>query len=120
MIQFEPRSNGEMTSILIPIFVMSVPILDVSVAVTSRIMRKVSPFQGGKDHLAHRLQRIGYSRKIAALALWLIEVFFCCISLAINFSKGETRDLLAFFGLGSLTLLYLTFVKLPFDGKKNF
>ena len=57
-------------SLLIPIMLLAVPLLDTCVAVFSRIARGLSPLTGGKDHLSHRLVRAGLSRPMAAISLW--------------------------------------------------
>jgi len=57
-------------SLLIPIMLLAVPLLDTCVAVFSRLVRGLSPLTGGKDHLSHRLVRAGLSRRAAAISLW--------------------------------------------------
>jgi UDP-GlcNAc:undecaprenyl-phosphate GlcNAc-1-phosphate transferase len=57
-------------SLLIPIMLLGVPLLDTCVAVFSRFARGMSPLTGGKDHLSHRLVRAGLSRRMAAVGLW--------------------------------------------------
>jgi len=57
-------------SLLIPIMLLAVPLLDTCVAVFSRLVRGLSPLTGGKDHLSHRLVRAGLSRPMAAISLW--------------------------------------------------
>jgi UDP-GlcNAc:undecaprenyl-phosphate GlcNAc-1-phosphate transferase len=90
---------------------MGAPILDTSVAVISRLRRKVSPFQGGKDHLSHRLIRSGMSRKNSVIFLWLISAAFCSLAiLAANLNFGLERFIVVF---GSLLWigLFLVFLK---------
>ncbi len=60
---------------LLPVL-LAVPILDTCVAVLSRLRRGISPFQGGRDHLSHRLMRKGLSKKNAAFALWAMQAGF--------------------------------------------
>jgi UDP-GlcNAc:undecaprenyl-phosphate/decaprenyl-phosphate GlcNAc-1-phosphate transferase len=57
-VRFKPSADNSLTSFAIPVLLLAIPILDTTVAVLSRFRRKVSPFQGGKDHLSHRLVRI--------------------------------------------------------------
>jgi UDP-GlcNAc:undecaprenyl-phosphate GlcNAc-1-phosphate transferase len=70
-------------SLAIPVILMATPILDTSVAVFSRIYRGISPFQGGRDHLSHRLMRLGINRKITAIILWAMAAFFGALALAL-------------------------------------
>jgi len=62
---------------------MATPILDTTVAVISRLHRGISPFQGGRDHLSHRLMRVGLSRKVTALTLWVMAAFYGAMTLAV-------------------------------------
>ena len=57
-------------SLMIPIMLLAVPLLDTCVAVFSRVARGLSPLTGGKDHLSHRLVRAGLTRPMAAISLW--------------------------------------------------
>lgn len=83
-VRFEPDTQPQLTSYLIPIFLLAIPILDTTVAVSSRIRRHLSPFQGGQDHLSHRLIRAGLSRKAAAISLWGLSALFAIISVLIS------------------------------------
>jgi len=69
-IRMNPGLDPNWKSLAIPVILLAVPILDTTVAVTSRIYRGLTPFNGGKDHLSHRLVRIGLTHRIAAFILW--------------------------------------------------
>jgi UDP-GlcNAc:undecaprenyl-phosphate GlcNAc-1-phosphate transferase len=83
-IRLNPKTDFIVASFSIPILLLAVPILDTSVAVISRLRRRVSPFQGGKDHLSHRLIRLGLSRKKTATSLWLLSVFYSLLAVIIS------------------------------------
>ena len=51
----------EIPQLFAPLVVLGVAVLDTTMVVVSRIKRGVSPFEGGKDHLSHRLMRLGVS-----------------------------------------------------------
>ncbi len=87
-IRLEPNTNTQIGSYLTPIFLLAIPILDTTVAVFSRLRRHISPFQGGQDHLSHRLIRAGLSRKQAAISLWLLSGVYG--ALAILMSKTNS------------------------------
>ena len=50
-LRFNPNPINLIASFALPILLLAVPILDTSVAVISRLRRRISPFQGGQDHL---------------------------------------------------------------------
>jgi UDP-GlcNAc:undecaprenyl-phosphate GlcNAc-1-phosphate transferase len=69
-IRMNPGIDPNWKSLAIPVILLAVPILDTTVAVSSRIYRGLTPFSGGKDHLSHRLVRIGLTPQQAAIFLW--------------------------------------------------
>jgi UDP-GlcNAc:undecaprenyl-phosphate GlcNAc-1-phosphate transferase len=83
-VRFKPTTETSVSSFAIPILLLAVPILDTTVAVFSRLRRKVSPFQGGKDHLSHRLVRAGLSRKLSAITLWGLTSLFSFFAILIS------------------------------------
>jgi UDP-GlcNAc:undecaprenyl-phosphate GlcNAc-1-phosphate transferase len=82
-IRLNPGVTPNWKSLAIPPILLAVPILDTCIAVFSRIKRGISPFQGGKDHLSHRLVRKGLQRKSAAVSLWGLGAIFGCLAIAI-------------------------------------
>jgi UDP-GlcNAc:undecaprenyl-phosphate GlcNAc-1-phosphate transferase len=97
-------------SYLTPIFLLAIPILDTTVAVLSRLKRHISPFQGGQDHLSHRLIRAGLSRRKAAVSLWTLSALFAAVAILISRVNEITEILLiASSGLAWILLFVLFF-----------
>lgn len=109
-IRLQPDIHPTWKSLSIPLFLMAVPLLDTTVAVTSRLARGISPFTGGRDHLSHRLMRKGLHRRTAAIALWALAGVFGTIAFAIY--KGQSTPLIA---LAAITwaYLFLFFIRIP-------
>jgi UDP-GlcNAc:undecaprenyl-phosphate GlcNAc-1-phosphate transferase len=103
-LRFDPNPIFLSASFSIPILLLAVPILDTTVAVTSRLRRGISPFQGGQDHLSHRLMRSGMNKRQAVLSLWLMSIFFCCIAVGISNARYTLERVLTVFA-GTLWLL---------------
>ena len=82
-IRLSPGIIPQEKSFAIPLLLMATPILDTTVAVISRLHRRISPFQGGRDHLSHRLMRVGLSRKVTAVTLWAMAAFYGAMALAV-------------------------------------
>ena len=82
-IRLDPSVHSKVAAFSIPILLIAVPILDTTVAVTSRLKRGISPFQGGRDHLSHRLVRLGVQRPTAAFILWSLSGVFGLIAIFI-------------------------------------
>jgi UDP-GlcNAc:undecaprenyl-phosphate GlcNAc-1-phosphate transferase len=83
-VRLNPETDSRFASFAMPILLLAIPILDTTVAVLSRLRRGVSPFQGGKDHLSHRLIRLGLSRKVTAVFLWSLSAFFATTAIVIS------------------------------------
>jgi len=60
----------------VPILVLGVPLLDTSLVVLTRVRAGLSPFQGGRDHLSHRLVVLGASTSAAVAGLWAVGLGF--------------------------------------------
>ena len=54
---------------VVPMLFFIVPLIDTTTVTIRRLMRKQSPFVGGKDHITHHLAYLGLSDKMVALVL---------------------------------------------------
>ncbi|HEV7720239.1 MAG TPA: MraY family glycosyltransferase [Iamia sp.] len=64
------RSYFFFLPLLIPVVVMGVPILDTMWAIVRRTRRGLSPAHADKNHLHHRLMRMGHGHRRSVLILW--------------------------------------------------
>jgi UDP-GlcNAc:undecaprenyl-phosphate/decaprenyl-phosphate GlcNAc-1-phosphate transferase len=71
-------------TLLLPILVLAVPILDTTLVTIARLLEGRPISQGGRDHTSHRLVRFGLSEKNAVLLLALIATALGTTSLAYN------------------------------------
>ena len=79
-------------------------------AVLSRLRRGKSPFEGGKDHLSHRLTRLGFTRKKTALTLWSLSGIFVFNSMVISSVSYRFEGLMVGVGLVSWMGLFIFFM----------
>jgi UDP-GlcNAc:undecaprenyl-phosphate GlcNAc-1-phosphate transferase len=90
-VRVDPVSVSGIGAFFVPICVLALPILDTTTVVIDRLRRKVSPFEGGLDHLSHRLRRKGLSVRQSVTTLCLFQVISILIGFLINMS-GNTYD----------------------------
>jgi UDP-GlcNAc:undecaprenyl-phosphate GlcNAc-1-phosphate transferase len=95
---------------------MAVPILDTTVAVSSRIYRGISPFQGGSDHLSHRLVRVGLTRRLTAFTLWGLAAFYGALALAIYLWPDTAGYQLMAIGAAAWLFKLVYFLRIPSEG----
>lgn len=96
-------NNIDQVTFFVPIAVMAIPILDALMVSVSRVQRGLSPIAPGKDHISHRLVRIGIPSR-AAVGL----IYFACAScgwlgLIIAYAQPHT----AYFLMGWLVVMAL-------------
>jgi UDP-GlcNAc:undecaprenyl-phosphate GlcNAc-1-phosphate transferase len=113
-IRLDPGITPKYLSLAIPIALLAIPILDTIAAVTSRLYRGISPFTGGRDHLSHRLMRIGMHRKYAAITLWAASGVYGLLAYAIYQSQNSAFAFAA--GAGWVALLVF-FLRIPSEDK---
>lgn len=93
--------NIEDVTFFVPVAVMGLAIMDTVLVCISRIRRGRSPFQGGRDHMSHRLVKIGLPSKAAVGLLLFAAAGFGWIGLVIAFAQTLT----AFMLIGALIIL---------------
>jgi UDP-GlcNAc:undecaprenyl-phosphate GlcNAc-1-phosphate transferase len=107
-IRLVPTTDQLTGSFATPLLLLAIPILDTTVAVLSRLRRGVSPFQGGRDHLSHRLIRKGLSRRVTAFILWGLSGLFALLALWIAEPNAEYEQWIVY-GAGALWALLFIF-----------
>jgi UDP-GlcNAc:undecaprenyl-phosphate/decaprenyl-phosphate GlcNAc-1-phosphate transferase len=112
LVRLEPNPINRLASFSVPILILALPILDTSVAVLSRLKRRISPFQGGRDHLSHRLMRLGFSRKRTAIALWALTGYFVILAIVVSNVQYSYEGLVTSIGLLSWMALFVFFFRL--------
>ena len=112
-IRLDPGIAPTYMSLMIPVLFLAIPILDTSVAISSRLYRGISPFTGGRDHLSHRLMRVGLAQKKAAITLWMLTAAFCAIGIGVYYSPN-TFGLPLILGAGFAWIaLLIWFLRIP-------
>lgn len=117
LMQYEPNIEPPIASALVPVFILALPIIDTSVAVMSRILRGVSIFHGGRDHLSHRLISLGCSRRKTAYFLWGIASLFSALTLVISRVDKDAALAISLMGLLFMGFLAIWFLRVRIDAQ---
>jgi UDP-GlcNAc:undecaprenyl-phosphate GlcNAc-1-phosphate transferase len=94
--------------VLLPVFVVAVPLLDVALAVIRRLLRGRPVFAPDKEHIHHQLQEIGHTHRRTVLILYLWAVLLAGAGLAVSFING--RLLVGLIGGTALLVIALTYL----------
>ena len=112
-VRVDPVSVNGATAFFVPICVLALPILDTTTVVIDRLRRGVSPFEGGLDHLSHRLRRKGMSVRQAVTTLYLLESISILIGFLINMRGNAYDTKLAILETILGLALLIWFLKIP-------
>ncbi len=115
LLQFEPSVESRVASALIPVFILALPIIDTSVAVVSRVLRGVSMFQGGRDHLSHRLISLGFNRRKIAYSLWSLSALFSSLTFVISDVSKDAAFGISLLGIFFMGFLVIWFLRMKID-----
>ncbi|MEI7802476.1 MAG: MraY family glycosyltransferase, partial [Bacteroidota bacterium] len=74
-----PGPAFQFKQFLFPVLVFCIPIIDTATVVIRRLLRRQSPFVGGRDHTTHHLAYLGLSDRIVLLVLCLIALLSSAI-----------------------------------------
>ena len=112
-VRVDPVSVSGIGAFFVPICVLALPILDTTIVVIDRLRRKVSPFEGGLDHLSHRLRRKGLSVRQSVTTLCLIQSISILIGFLINMSGNTYDSILATLEMLLGVSLLIWFLRIP-------
>ena len=83
-IRIDLKEASNIQIVLVPLLVLAIPFIDTTQVIISRILRGVSPFEGGRDHLSHKLLQFGFNEKRAVYLIWLGALGFTILAIFIS------------------------------------
>ena len=96
---------SETVSRTFPLLLLGFPILDTLTVMSERIVKGVSPFKADKNHLHHKLMRLGMSHAESVVAIY-----------ALQFALVMSAFVLRFYSEWTLLLIYLVFCAIVLTG----
>lgn len=106
--------NVTLTSFLVPIFILGLPVLDTFLAIIRRLKKKQSIAIADKEHLHHRLLKLKVSHRNTVLIMYLITFLLSVSSIIYilkDFKLGIIIYSLVFLIILSLILIVKVFKK---------
>ena len=92
-----------LAAMVAPLFVLALPILDVSLAILRRGLRGLPIFRADRSHLHHRLLEMGLSRRRAVLGMYIFTMGFLLLGLVAFRSRVQLLPILE--GIAMLLVL---------------
>lgn len=113
---FKDENSNEFLQLkqfVVPMLFFIVPLIDTTTVTIRRLLRKQSPFIGGKDHITHHLVYFGLNEKGVAVVLILLSLFSLPLALSlilgwIEWSWIATFGAFAYFAIvfGVMQIIY--------------
>ena len=98
------------TSLILPIIILFVPILDTLLAITRRVIKKESIATADNEHFHHQLLRMTSSQTKTILIIYLINIVFSAISIFYCLGDNEIA-----IGLYIIVMIFFLFLVLKTD-----
>jgi UDP-GlcNAc:undecaprenyl-phosphate GlcNAc-1-phosphate transferase len=86
----------QLKQFVVPMLLFIVPLIDTTTVTIRRLMRKQSPFVGGRDHITHHLVYFGLNDRQVAITLIVISLLSIPIALAIITEQIEWNWIVTF------------------------
>ncbi len=80
------NSRSTLVPLILPFTVLAIPLLDLGMAIVRRLRAGRSPFSADREHLHHRLLRMGNSQREVALIMYLWTAMFAFPTVAAAFA----------------------------------
>ncbi|MEX2293401.1 MAG: MraY family glycosyltransferase [Acidimicrobiales bacterium] len=87
--QFSGQTFFFFAPLFIPLLILGVPIVDAAFSIIRRVGRGAGVTVADKDHLHHRLMRLGHGQRRSVLILWAWTVLLSAIALYPTYRSGQ-------------------------------
>jgi UDP-GlcNAc:undecaprenyl-phosphate/decaprenyl-phosphate GlcNAc-1-phosphate transferase len=114
---FSGQTYFFLAPLVIPLVILGVPLLDTLFAIVRRASRRSGLATADKDHLHHRLMRLGHGQRRSVLILWLWTALLSGLVLYPTYT-GE-GDAFVPLGIAALALLLFTVLHPDVRGRED-
>jgi UDP-GlcNAc:undecaprenyl-phosphate/decaprenyl-phosphate GlcNAc-1-phosphate transferase len=102
--------------LLVPLFVLGVPIFDTTLVTISRLRRGLLPFTSpGKDHAAHRLANLGLGQRGAVLTLYGVGALSGGAAVLVSYLSSKGALLAAVVAAATILVGVAALERAPFE-----
>ena len=105
--EFSGQTYFFFAPLVIPILILAVPVVDTGFSVIRRVFARRSFLVADREHLHHRLMRLGHGPRRAVVILWLWTALLSAVALIPTYTnRGNAIVPLALAGLALLLFTY--------------
>jgi UDP-GlcNAc:undecaprenyl-phosphate GlcNAc-1-phosphate transferase len=108
--------NVTMTSLIIPLLILAIPILDTVFAIIRRLLKGESISKPDKFHIHHQFLNRNFSQRSTVLIIYLINMLFAMASI-VYFLKDRTLGYIVYFVLTLIVVLFVLKTNIVYEHK---
>ncbi len=97
--------EGSSIGIVVPMFILAIPIIDIVFSSSRRILKGVSPFKADAEHIHHKLLHAGFSQNKIVLILVTVAICFGALAAVLMKTSLSKYGLYAFIIIIILAIL---------------
>lgn len=97
--------GATLTTLIIPIVILAIPIFDTVLAIFRRLLKGESIGTPDKEHFHHQLLKMKFSVKATVLIIYGINILFACVTIV--FVLGDKQMAMLFYIILMILLLFL-------------
>jgi UDP-GlcNAc:undecaprenyl-phosphate GlcNAc-1-phosphate transferase len=105
LLALEGYQKVTVLTFIVPVLVLAVPIIDTSLSIVRRLLRRANPLAADRLHMHHRLLESQGSDRKAVLSVYFLTACFCVI--AVSFTRLEGWAALVFLAAVAVLTLRL-------------
>ena len=110
--------NVTLTSFIVPLLLLAIPILDTLFAILRRIINHKPISTPDKNHLHHQLLKLHFSQKTTVLIIYFVDILFAIASI-IYILKDNTFGIIVYIILLIIVLTFIFKTNIIWDHKKK-
>ncbi len=95
-----------LTSIIVPLITLAIPILDTLFAIIRRLIKHKKIYEGDKDHMHHQLLKMNFSQRKTVLVVYGIDLLFSAASIIYN-TRGQKTGIIIYLILMVLVIWFV-------------
>lgn len=95
-----------LTSLLVPIIILAIPILDTLFAIIRRLLKRKPIFEADKEHLHHQFLKMNFSQTGTVLTIYIIDILFSLASIFYAL-KDPVKGMIIYFILLVLVIWFV-------------
>ena len=95
---------------MVPVFALALPILDINLAIFTRLIERRPLMLAAKDHVSHRLLRLGLTQRQTLALLYLFCIAYGFVALGVSQAPADQALAIGGIALVSLGLIFCALV----------